>query len=222
MKLNFTYNLDKDIENFFIGKTAVGAREHLSKRQAEYEKIYGPDLDKEKIKKFILDLTAERKINMTDRIEALQKEWNLVNDGFFQKIEKIFGVKLPVEEITVYLTVNDRCSYNPKQYYFFVSALTLAPKLTCAHEIFHFFIHFCFEKWLKNKIKLTPKEFYDLKESLNEILNLEFTDLVERKDKPNMEYQTAIRQKIGELWQKKKDIKKVIEEMVSKKYYKII
>ncbi|MDD5289972.1 MAG: hypothetical protein PHT40_02080 [Patescibacteria group bacterium] len=216
MKLNFTYNLDKDIENFIIAKTAVGAREHLSRRQAEYEKIYGPNLDKEKIKKFILDFTAERKINMADRIETLQKEWASINDEFFQKIEKIFGVKLPVEEITAYLTVNDRCGYNPNQYYFFVSALTLAPKLICAHEIFHFFIHFCFEKWLKDEIGLNPKEFYDLKESLNEILNHEFSDLVEGKDKPNMEYQTAMRQKIGELWQKEKNIKKVIEEMVKK------
>jgi hypothetical protein len=43
MNITFTYNLDKDIENFIIGKTAVVAREHLSKRQAEYEEIYGND-----------------------------------------------------------------------------------------------------------------------------------------------------------------------------------
>ena len=70
MKVNFTYNLDKDIENFIIVKTAVGAREHPSKRQLEYEKIYGQDLDKEKIRKFILDFTAERKIKMKDKIKT--------------------------------------------------------------------------------------------------------------------------------------------------------
>jgi hypothetical protein len=168
----------------------------------------------------ILDFTNERKIIINDRIETLQKEWNSVNDEFFQRIDKIFGVKLPIEEIIVYLTVNDRCEYNPGRngrWYFFVSALTLSPKLTCAHEIFHFFVHFCFEKWLIDEIKLNPKEFYDLKESLNEILNIEFSDLIERKDKPNMEYQTAIRQKISKLWQKEKDIKKVIDEIIKDK-----
>lgn len=88
MNITFTYNLDKDVENFLIAKTAVGAREHPSRRQVEYEKIYGQNLDKEKIKKFIIDFTAERKINVADRIKTLQKEWDLINDEFFKELKK--------------------------------------------------------------------------------------------------------------------------------------
>jgi hypothetical protein len=219
MKVNFSYNLDKDIQNFLIGKKSVGGREHPSRLQKLYEEKNGPEVDTENLRKFIIIYSEKNKIDFKKRAIIFQKAWAEINNEFFYRTEKIFQTKLPTENITGYLTVNDRCGYNPGQngqWYFFITAGCQQPRRLCAHEIFHFFTHLCFEKWLRNEVGLTPKEFYDLKESLNEILNCEFADLLDGSDKPNSEYQIPIRQKIKELWQKEKDIKKVVEKMIKK------
>lgn len=217
VEVNFDYNVDKDVENFIIAKTAVGSKDNPSKRQIQYENIYGSTIDKEKIKKFIIDFLEERKIDTTEIIKKIEKEWAPVNNEFFQRAETIFKIKLPVQTVTAFLTINDRCGYSPEQYYFFLNLLTRSPKKICAHEIFHFFFHYRFEKKLKKEVGLTPQEFYDLKESFNEILNLEFFDLLDAKDNPNTDFQIPIRQKIVTLWQKNPDIEIVLQEMVKDK-----
>jgi len=219
MNISFTYNLDKDIKNFLIGKMAHA--NNPSRRQALFEEKYGKEMDPEKLKKFILDYSKEKNINFEERAKFFQKTWGEVNDEFFRRMENIFKAKLPAEEIIAYLTINDRCGYNPGrdgQWYFFISASCKDPRRLSAHEIFHFYTHLCFGNWLKEK-GLSPQEFYDLKESLAEILNLEFNDLSDGKDFANADYQIPMRQKIVELWQKEKDIKKVIDEMIKDKTY---
>jgi hypothetical protein len=216
MKLTFSYNLEKDIRNFLIAKKSLGHSGRPSKMQALFEEKYGQNTETEKLREFITDFLKENKINFEEKIMTFQKSWNEVNDEVFSRMEKIFKIQLPTEEISVFLTINDRKGYNPGlggQWYFFVNVSSPFYKITCVHEIFHFYTHLLFESYLKEEKGFSPQEFYNLKESLTEIINHEFADLMGGKEFGNIEHKD-IRQKIGELWEKEKDIKKVVGEII--------
>lgn len=215
MKVVFKYNLEKDIENFMIAKRSLGHGGKPSKLQTLYEEKYGQNMNLEKLREFIVNFSKENKIDFAERARVLQKSWSKVNDEVFCRLEEIFKVQLPTEKIVAYLTINDRCGYNPGlrgQWYFFVNIKARFPKKTCIHEIFHFYTHYCFEALLKEK-GLSRQEFYEIKESLTEIINHEFVDLMNAKELGYKEHK-EMRQKISELWKKEKDIKKVIDKMI--------
>lgn len=218
MKLIFTYNLEKDLSNFLIANKSLGHSGKPSKTQMLYNEKYGLEIDKEKLRQFIIDFSVQYKIDFVAKAKEFQEIWNNVNDEIFCRMEKIFKTKLPTEEITAYLTINDRCGYNPGlngQWYFFVNENSQFSKITCIHEIFHFYTHLCFENYLKEK-GLSRQEFYDLKEALTEIINHEFVDLMGGKEFGYVEHK-IIRQKINELWEKYRDIKKVLESLILEK-----
>lgn len=212
MQLIFKYNLEKDMENFLIANKSLGHGGKPSKRQILFEEKYGLEMGDDKLREFIITFTKEKKIDFKERIILFQKLWDEISEEVFLRMEKIFQTKLPVENIDVFLTINDRCSYNHNKYYFFVCALAQWPKITCVHEIFHFFTHLCFESYLKEK-GLSRQEFYDLKEALTEIINHEFADLMGGKEFGYTEHKD-LRIKIGVLWKQNKDIKKVVEELI--------
>ncbi len=215
MKLNFTYNLEKDIANFLIASKSLGHNGKPSKVQQLYMDKYGQELDEDKLNNFIREYSEKYKINFLNQAEKFQNSWNLINEEIFKRMENIFKVKLPTNNIMAYLTINDRCSYNPginEQWYFFVNANIKFPEITCLHEIFHFYTHLSFGNYLKNK-GLNQQKFFDIKEALTVILNHEFIDLMGNKDMGYIEHK-ELRDKISDLWQQTRNIKNIVDSLI--------
>ncbi|MEM4181876.1 MAG: hypothetical protein QXX68_01850 [Candidatus Pacearchaeota archaeon] len=86
-------------------------------------------------------------------LDALKKSWKNIEDEFFCRADKIFNKKLN-EKFNCYLTTIERCSYDIKENYFFVSFFYSLPKalLSIGHEIFHFYFHRFYFKELEKKI----------------------------------------------------------------------
>ncbi|MBU4360694.1 hypothetical protein KKA66_02485 [Patescibacteria group bacterium] len=214
MKLTFKYNLNKDVQNFFIASKSLGHNNQPSKRQLLYIKNFGEELTEENLKKFINAFIKKNNINVNEKIKEFQISWNKVNDEFFKRVKNIFKINLPCEKINAYLTVNDRCGYSIIDNLFFVSVGTNQPKRIVMHELFHFYTWYALGKELKDR-NIGKQKYYDIKESLTIILNLEFGDLMECEDKGYIEHQ-ELRKKIKEYWLKYKDIKKVVEKILIK------
>jgi len=112
MKIEFFYDIDKDVENFI--KTLKPAND---KELAPFHKLYidknGESFEPEKIKAFI-----QKYISSTDiaaAISKIEKGWVPIQGQFIERAENIFGIKYPEEKITAYLTTNNRCSYNTRR-----------------------------------------------------------------------------------------------------------
>ena len=202
MKLFFKYNLDKDIENYYI----VSKSANPSKRRDMYIMKFGKNLDDESLKKFIRNITKENKINFKEIIKKLEELWEPINDKFFNRMSKIFGINLPVKFINVYLTTSDKCGYSIKNNYFFISAETNCPKGIIMHELFHFYPWYTVVKEPKDR-SISKELYYNIKESLTEILNLEFSDLIDCKDDGYPQHK-EIRDLVKKYWLSTKNIRK--------------
>lgn len=78
------------------------------------------------------------------------------------------------------LAMNSRCTYHIPNKYIFVYHNSKSANQTIMHELFHFYTWHVFQNKLNNIV--IPKEKYnDIKESLTELLNLEFSDLMDRR-----------------------------------------
>jgi len=212
MKLTFKYNLNEDIKNFFGASKSLGHSGRQSKIHLLYQGRYGAELTQENLKKFINNYVKENNIDVKEKIKEFQKSWDKINDEFFKRAEKIFKVQLPTEQVDVYLTTNDRCCLSINDNLFFVYVKSDHIKRTAMHELFHFYTWYAFGKELKDK-NIGKQKYYDIKESLTEILNLEFEDLIEYPEVGYSEHK-ELRKEIKKYWLKYKDIKKVVEKII--------
>lgn len=82
------------------------------------------------------------------------------------------------------------------------------------HELFHFYTWQAFHKTLKKGF--SEERYNDIKESLTELFNLEFADLMGgAKDKGYAQHK-AMRDKIRAIWTKNKNIKNLVRQLASK------
>ena len=171
-------------------------------------------LDKHKLNKFINEYIANNKINIAQDLEIIENKWNQVNKLFWLRAEKIFKTKLPNKQIIGYLTTNNICGYNIRDNCFFITLMSTSSNLIIMHELWHFFTWYSFGKNFKKNNIISKEKYYDIKESLTEILNLEFKDLLGGQiDKGYFPHQ-KIREKVKKLWIKHKNIKKVVDELL--------
>ncbi len=210
MKIFFKYDIDKDIENYYITSKSVNP----SKKRDMYEIKFGKNLNNENLRKFINYIVIENKINFKETIKNFQKIWNPVNNNFFDRISKIFEINLPTKHITAYLTTNDRCGYSIKNNYFFIGAKTNCPRGIIMHELFHFYTWYAIAKELKDQ-NISKELYYNIKESLTEILNLEFSDLIDCKDIGYPQHKET-RKLVRKYWLEYKDIKNLISRLIEK------
>ncbi|OHA15438.1 MAG: hypothetical protein A3H57_02785 [Candidatus Taylorbacteria bacterium RIFCSPLOWO2_02_FULL_43_11] len=213
MKLHFSYNIEKDIENFINGTRAVNSKKP-TKFQTSFSEKYGDNFETEKVKAFI---EGQYKINGFDvdkEIVAVEERWKITEPIFVERVEKIFGISYPAPIITVYLTHNERCTYNIRQNYFFVRIGSEFSNNTIMHELLHFYTWHAFGKKLLDE-GLSKLAYNDVKESLTELLNLEFSDLLNGKRDEGYPQNQEMRTKIREIWQVKKDISTLIQKLVS-------
>ncbi|MBU4370225.1 hypothetical protein KKG58_05785 [Patescibacteria group bacterium] len=221
MNLEFKYNLKKDAENFIavaklkkIKKTSSFLKEKRFFIYKLYFEKYNRDFNKDKLIDFIKNYINENKIDVNQEIKRIKSKWFPINRIFLERAEEIFKTKLPQKQITAYLTVSDICGYNINDCYFFITLESQHSNLTIMHELWHFYTWEAYGKEFKKKNLISKEQYYDIKESLTEILNIEFKDLLGNiKDKGYLSHQ-EIRKRVRKYWSKKKDIQKVVENLL--------
>lgn len=207
MKLNFQYDKEKDIWCLLNKGKASGNSKLPTKRYEELVDQYGENPTPENASIFIESYMSENNISVDQFIADYQKEWSVISDEYQTRAEKIFGAVLP-RDITVYLTINDRCPYYIENDYFFVSMTSPLSirKLTVVHELWHFYTWYGLGA--DELQKLGAQKYNDLKESLTVLLNIECKDLLPEgvQDIGYPQHQ-ELRAKIVELWEQDKNIK---------------
>lgn len=212
MKIVFSYNIDKDIENIINGTRAVNSKKP-TKFQNQFTEKYGDNFQKEKVKTFIEELDKINDFDANKEIVATGERWKIAEPIFIERVEKIFGISYPTPIITVYLTHNERCTYNIEENYFFVKISSEFSNNTIMHELLHFYTWHAFGKKLLDD-GLSKLAYNDVKESLTEILNLEFSDLMGGKLDSGYPQHQEMRQKIRNLWRDKKSIFLMVQELI--------
>lgn len=213
MKIVFAYNIDKDTENIINGTRAVNSKKP-TKFQNLFTEKYGENLEKENIKTFIKEQDKINGFDANKEIVAIEERWKIAETIFIERVEKIFGISYPTSIITVYLTHNERCTYNIEENYFFVKIGSEFSNNTVMHELLHFYTWHAFGKKLLDD-GLSKLAYNDVKESLTEILNLGFSDLLGGKLDSGYPQHQEMRQKIRNLWRDKKSIFLMVQELIS-------
>ena len=215
MKLHFTYDIEKDIENFINGTRAVNSKKP-TKFQTLFSEKYGDNFESEKVRAFIEEQDKINGFDASKDIVVIEERWKIVEPIFTERVEKIFGISYPAPVITVYLTHNERCTYSIEQNYFFVRIGSEFSNNTLMHELLHFYTWHAFGKKLLDE-GLSKVAYNDLNESLTELLNLEFSDLLSGKRDSGYPQHQEMRQKIHDLWLKQKDLFPMVQKLVSQK-----
>lgn len=170
MQLTFKYDLEKDTDNFLRSGRAINSKVP-TKLEAKYAEEVG-ELDVAKIPAF---LQAED-IDTAAKLIEIETAWRDIEVMLFERMDKFFD-KAPARPLTAYLSTNRRCTYSIKSDYFFVWMLRDFPNGTIAHEILHFYTWYSLHDELIAK-GLSELQYNDIKESLTEMLNVEFADLM--------------------------------------------
>src|SRR5574343_1212061 len=101
MKLRFTYNIDKDIENFINGTQAVNSKKP-TKFQIVFSEKYGNNFEDKKVKAFIVEQDEANGFDANKEIVTIEERWKIAEPIFIPCVEKIFGISYPAPIITVY------------------------------------------------------------------------------------------------------------------------
>lgn len=210
MKLNFKYDLEKDIENFIKSSNSKNNPDPTLIMK-EYIQKYGNNFTEENLRLFILDRTKD--IDMDYKLQEMKDSWSDIEDEFILIADRIFGIHIPFEKIVVYISLNSRCTYNIKENYFFTSIpRSDESNNIIMHELLHFYTWEAFGKTMIAN-KYNTLKYNDIKESLTVLLNIEFKNLMKDKtDKGYLQHQD-MREKISILWKNGTPIKEIIEQL---------
>ncbi len=207
--INFSYNIDKDIENFLGSVKSVNSKKHTAS-QLKYIEKYGENFTKENLSKFIQELTQS--VDMNKEVSRMEDAWRKIEPEFLKRVKNIFGT-FPPKEITAFLTTNNRCTYNIEKGYFFVSIYSKSTNRTIMHELFHFYTWYAYGEKLISE-GFSKEKYNDIKESLTVILNSDFSDLVAGAIDEGYPQHQGMRSEITKLWSEHKSMDKVIEILV--------
>ena len=212
MKIIFSYNIDKDVENIINGMKAVNSKKP-TKFQNLFTEKYGDNFEAQKVETFIEEYDKTNGFDANKEIVAVEERWKTVESIFIERVEKIFGISYPLPTITAYLTHNERCTYSIKENYFFVKIGSEFSNHTIMHELWHFYTWQSFGKKLLDE-GFSKLVYNDIKESLTEIINLEFPDLMGGKLDNGYPQHREMRQKIRELWPNQKNVFLIAQKLL--------
>lgn len=210
-KLTFSYDFDKDVENFLRGTQAKNSSKPTKLQQAYIEK-HGQTYSDEVVRNFIQSYIQESGFNAEETTSRVEDGWRSIEQEYLSRLENIFGIKYPAETIQVYITTNGRCTYRIEDGYFFVYAnpgASNTPNQVIMHELLHFYTWEAFHKELK-ELGVSDEKYNDMKESLTELLNIEFADLMAGAHDDGYPQHAEIRQRIKMLWLSTKDIRRTV------------
>lgn len=191
MQFFFKYDLQKDTENFLKSFTSVNNKKP-TKLQELYKVELG-ELDPLKVPEFLQKQVSD----ISEKLENIKSAWEAIEYKILERMEKIFSVSLR-NNITVYLSTNSRCTYSIEENYFFVYMDSKNPNIIITHELIHFYTRHAFFKELKEK-GVSAEKYNDIKESLTELINTDFQDLLGVNQDKGYSQHTEIRSKINQL-----------------------
>lgn len=204
MKLKFEYSKEKDIW-CLLNKGKNSNNSPLpTKVYSEFVSTFGENLDEKSASQFIDQYLKAHNFNVAERLESYQNDFVLVSKEFEKIAERIFGVSLE-NEVTVYLTINNRCPYSVEENWFFVSISQDSPIKIIMHELWHFYT------WhglgITEEEKIGVEKYNDLKEALTVLLNVECKQLLpEGVEDRGYPQHAELREKILEFWKEKPNI----------------
>ncbi|MDE1919579.1 MAG: hypothetical protein KGH56_02650 [Patescibacteria group bacterium] len=208
MRLIFKYDLQRDVDNFLKSAHAVNSRKP-TKFQRLYEEKYGSPPEADKAASFIVEYLEMHSIDMSERLKKIEREWRAIELEILARMEKMFGMPYPADSITAYLSSNSRCTYNIGGGYFFVHSESHHPNGIIAHELLHFYTWAALHDELEQS-GVTKEQYNNVKESLTELLNIEYADLLHGYHDDGYPQHSQMRAKLRELWSVTKDVRKTI------------
>jgi len=207
MILKFKYDLEKDVYNYLAinGAKYKGGN---SRALDYYFKRFPDGLTEDNLKKFIAEYIDYNHIDINQKLASIQESWAKVETEFISRMNRLFKIDFPLETFTAYLTTADRCTLGKD--YFFVAIFSQQQNKIIMHELLHFYTYIAFEKEFS---QLDEKQIYDIKETITELLNQEFSDLTGVPDSGYPQHK-ELREKIRFFWQEEKDIKKAVNRLI--------
>lgn len=216
MRLFFSYDLDKDVYNFIRTSNSTH-----NPQPTKFHQQFTADTRKSlddvtAVKKYIEEYFDKYKSDIENSINKIKKEWGLIEDQFIERSDSLFKYNYPDDIINVYLTTNQRCSYSTDNNNFFVYVFSKSPNLIIMHELQHFYTKEVFYRKILDA-GLSEKEYEDIKESLTELLNIEFKDLLGGAvDNGYLQHQ-ATRKLIREFWSQTPKLNKLVDFLIQNK-----
>ena len=178
--------------------------------QALYIAEYGETFEDSKLETFIAKYITAQRLDIPSETARINDAWQPIEQEFMKRVESIFGCACPLDTVRVFLTTDTRCTYNIEQAYFFVSISGLFQNEIIMHELLHFWTWWVFHGELESG-RITKERYNDVKESLTELLNVEFQDLLGGAHDDGYPQHQEMRAIVRKTWIETKDIKKVFE-----------
>lgn len=200
MKIYFKYNIKMEWDNFQRG---LHSKNHPNVLPLLAQEMTNSHLDynnKKVFFDFTLNKTKSLKLNLNDEISKIKKGWKKIESEAIKRMDELFGHSID-HDISVYLTVNDRCGYNIDQHYFFVSILSKSTNRTILHELLHFYTYQSVLPIFKQQ-GLDYNKFNDFKEALTFLLNTNCSDLLDGFRDKGYEKQKDLRIYLERNWSK--------------------
>jgi hypothetical protein len=211
MKLNYTYNKDKDIWCLLNKGKSSNNNPNPTRIYKQLLEFTGENLDENSTSIFIDKYIKNNQIDIKQKITDYQKSFDNISNEFQRVAEKVFGISLK-DDITVYLTINTRCPYNIQENLFFVSLSNKNNLHTAMHELWHFYTWYKFG--FKEQERIGKEKYNEIKEALTVLLNIECSHLLPKglKDEGYPQHQ-ELRNKILKLWKQNPNIDFIWKEI---------
>ncbi|MEK7185638.1 MAG: hypothetical protein AAB726_03380 [Patescibacteria group bacterium] len=212
VKLKFEYNKEKDAWCLLNKGKSSNNSSQPTKVYSELVSAYGDNPDEKSASVFIDQYLEKHNYNIPQYLQDCQRKFDSISSEFEKVAERIFGISLE-KEITVYLTVNNRCPYSIEENWFFVSISQHSQIGTIMHELWHFYTWYKFG--VSEEERLGAKKYNDVKEALTVLLNVECKHLLpEGMEDSGYPQHQKLREKILELYKQNIDVDYVWREAV--------
>jgi uncharacterized protein (UPF0297 family) len=120
---------------------------------------------------------AEKKSELIKiRLRDYKNDWRKIEKEFFIRTDDFFETTETMDNLTAYLTFTNRCGYNTKKGFFFVTMGSNCPNSIVMHETLHFYTHKLFQPDFEEKG--IGSKFNAFKESLTFVMNHIYQDLI--------------------------------------------
>ena len=207
MKLIFDYNRDKDVWCLLNKGKSSNNSSHHTKVYEELVAETGDNPSREDTSRFIDEYFRKNKIVIDYFVKLYLTDWEIIAKEYHKRAETIFGVELP-ENVTAYLSVNNRNPYSITENLFYVSIPRETVRKTIMHELWHFYTWYGLG--VEQEERLGKEKYNEVKEALTVLLNTECADLLpERVYDNGYPQHQELRKKISELWEESNDIHKL-------------
>ena len=162
------------MENFLKSFKSVN-----SSTRTELEERYlgkSTELQETNVSEFLVS----QGIDTDSKLKEISEAWRKIEDEVIDRMDKMFGIKLSPLPVA-YLSSNSRCTYSTLGNHFFVKMTGGDTNRNIAHELLHFYTWHAFSKELE-KNGVSKEKYNDIKESVTEVLNTDFSDLLREVD----------------------------------------